>query len=65
MKLWKLILEESSEEDILPIGLGARDTLRFEANLPIYGNELSDEITHIEAGYGYFVKLDKGDLYRY
>ena len=62
VKLWKLILDESPEEDILPIGLGARDTLRFEANLPLYGNELSDEITPIEAGYGYFVKLDKDDF---
>ena len=62
VKLWKLILDESSEEEIIPIGLGARDTLRFEANLPLYGNELSDEITPIEAGYGYFVKLDKDDF---
>lgn len=62
VKLWKLILDESPEEDILSIGLGARDTLRFEANLPLYGNELSDEITPIEAGYGYFVKLDKDDF---
>ena len=62
VKLWKLILKESSEEDIIPIGLGARDTLRFEANLPLYGNELSDEITPKEAGYGYFVKLDKDDF---
>ena len=44
---------------VTPIGLGARDTLRFEANLPLYGNELSDTVTPIEAGYGFFVKTDK------
>jgi len=44
---------------VKPIGLGARDTLRFESNLPLYGNELSDTVTPIEAGYGFFVKTDK------
>lgn len=47
------------EDGALPIGLGARDTLRFEANLPLYGNELSDDWTPVEAGYGFFVKVDK------
>lgn len=47
------------EDGALPIGLGARDTLRFEANLPLYGNELSDHWTPIEAGFGFFVKVDK------
>lgn len=41
-----------------PIGLGARDTLRFEAGLPLYGHELSDEICPIDAGLGIFVKTD-------
>ncbi|NLB19726.1 MAG: glycine cleavage system aminomethyltransferase GcvT [Clostridium sp.] len=45
-----------------PIGLGARDTLRFEANLPLYGNELSDEWTPLEAGYGFFVKMNKKEF---
>lgn len=49
------------KEGASPIGLGARDTLRFEANLPLYGNELSDQWSPIEAGYGYFVKTDKVD----
>lgn len=43
----------------MPIGLGARDTLRFEARLPLYGNELGPDITPLEAGLGFFVKLDK------
>jgi len=45
-----------------PCGLGCRDTLRFEAGLPLYGDELSSEITPLEAGLGIFVKLDKGEF---
>ncbi len=44
---------------IKPCGLGCRDTLRFEAGLPLYGDELADDITPLEAGLGMFVKLDK------
>ncbi|PKL00772.1 MAG: glycine cleavage system protein T [Tenericutes bacterium HGW-Tenericutes-1] len=53
-------LYESGE--VLPCGLGARDTLRFEAALPLYGHEISDKITPIEAGFGMFVKFDKGNF---
>jgi len=49
-------------KEVLPCGLGARDTLRFEAALPLYGHEISDKITPIEAGFGMFVKFDKGDF---
>ena len=57
------LFEMIADAGVQPIGLGARDTLRFEANLPLYGQEYTDKITPLEAGYGYFVKLDKaGDF---
>ena len=54
--LWKRLMDSHCCE---PCGLGCRDTLRFEVGLPLYGNELTDEITPIEAGLSMFVKLDK------
>ncbi|KUK36966.1 MAG: aminomethyltransferase [Clostridia bacterium] len=57
-ELWEAILEAGKGE-VLPIGLGARDTLRFEAKMPLYGHELSREITPLEARLDRFVKLDK------
>lgn len=47
---------------VQPCGLGCRDTLRFEAGLPLYGDELGDDITPLEAGLGIFVKLDKDEF---
>lgn len=60
--IWDKILEAGRDKGVKPAGLGARDTLRFEANLPLYGNELTPEITPLEAGYGMFVKLNKADF---
>ncbi|SET61804.1 aminomethyltransferase [Salinibacillus kushneri] len=57
--LWKQILQAGEDEGIEPVGLGARDTLRFEANLALYGQELSKDITPIEAGLGFAVKTQK------
>lgn len=61
-QLWRKILETGKQEGVQPIGLGARDTLRFEARLPLYGNELSAEISPLEAGLGIFVKLNKDEF---
>jgi aminomethyltransferase len=47
---------------VKPCGLGCRDTLRFEVGLPLYGDELGDDISPIEAGLGIFVKLDKPEF---
>lgn len=57
--LWESIMNAGKEYNIMPAGLGCRDTLRFEVALPLYGNELSKDINPLEAGLGYFVKLNK------
>jgi aminomethyltransferase len=61
-KVWDAILLAGKPFGLLPTGLGCRDTLRFEASLPLYGNELSPEISPLEAGLGMFVKLEAGDF---
>lgn len=60
--LWDAIMTAGEPYGLLPAGLGCRDTLRFEACLPLYGHELSKDISPLEAGIGMFVKLDKGDF---
>ncbi len=60
--LWEEILKAGSTKGIMPAGLGCRDTLRFEAGLPLYGNEISKDISPLEAGFGFFVKLNKVDF---
>jgi aminomethyltransferase len=58
-KLWDALLEAGTPHGALPIGLGARDTLRLEAKLPLYGNDLDDTTSPLEAGLGWAVKLGK------
>lgn len=53
-RIWDVLLESG----VAPCGLGCRDTLRFEAGLPLYGHELSETITPLEAGLGMFAKVD-------
>ena len=58
-KLWNLLMEKGKEFEMIPCGLGARDTLRLEAAMPLYGHEMDDTVTPLETDLGFFVKLDK------
>jgi len=60
-KLWKAVFEAGKEFDIKPIGLGARDTLRLEMGFCLYGHDINDETTAIEAGLGWITKFVPGN----
>ncbi len=60
--LWDKLLEAGSSHGIRPCGLGARNTLRLEAAMALYGHEIDASITPLEAGLGWIAKLDKGDF---
>jgi aminomethyltransferase len=60
--VWDRILEAGKSVGIKPAGLGARDTLRTEVCYPLYGHELDENTTPIDAGVGFFVALDKGEF---
>jgi len=60
--IWNKTLADGTPFGIKPCGLGARDTLRTEVCYPLYGHELDEETTPIEAGLGFFVSLDKGEF---
>ncbi len=60
--VWQTILTVGQPYGVKPCGLGARDTLRTEVCYPLYGHELDENTTPIEAGVGFFVALDKGDF---
>jgi glycine cleavage system T protein (aminomethyltransferase) len=61
-RVWNEVLEAGKEFGILACGLGARNTLRLEAAMALYGHEISDTINVFEAGLGRYAKLDKGDF---
>ena len=62
LALWNELLDKGEKLGAAPIGLGARDTLRFEASFCLYGHELDEETSPLEAGLSWLVKLKKGDF---
>jgi aminomethyltransferase len=60
--MWDALLDAGAEFGIRPCGLGARNTLRLEAGMSLYGHEISEEINVFEAGLTRWLKLDKGDF---
>ena len=58
-KMWDALLEAGKDEGLIPCGLGARDTLRIEAAMPLYGHEMDDEISPLETGLKFAVKMGK------
>ena len=61
-KVWNTLIEAGKPEGLVPAGLGARNTLRLEAGYPLYGHELDEETTLLEANLGWIVKLEKGEF---
>jgi len=61
-RMWEALLTKGQPFGVKPCGLGARDTLRTEVCYPLYGHELDENTTPIEAGLGFFVSLDKGEF---
>lgn len=61
-RVWNEVMEAGKEFGILPCGLGARNTLRLESAMALYGHEISDEINVFEAGLDRYAKFDKGDF---
>jgi aminomethyltransferase len=62
VKMWNALLDAGAEFGIRPCGLGARNTLRLEAGMSLYGHEISEKIDVFEAGLDRWLKLDKGDF---
>ncbi|MEM9931420.1 MAG: glycine cleavage T C-terminal barrel domain-containing protein, partial [Bacteroidota bacterium] len=60
--VWNAVLEAGNSVNLIPCGLGARDTLRLEKGFCLYGNDINDETTPLEAGLGWITKLKAGDF---
>lgn len=61
-KLWDILLEAGKEEGLIPCGLGARDTLRMEAAMPLYGHEMDETVSPLETDLNFGVKMEKEDF---
>jgi aminomethyltransferase len=61
-RLFRALLDEGKADGAAPCGLGARDTLRLEAKMALYGNDIDDTVTALEADLGWIVKMSKGDF---
>ncbi|MDR1814614.1 MAG: glycine cleavage system aminomethyltransferase GcvT [Tannerella sp.] len=61
-RLWNLLIEAGKPFGLIPCGLGARDTLRLEAAMPLYGHEMDETISPLETGLGFGVKMNKDDF---
>ena len=61
-EMWEALIEAGKDEGLIPCGLGARDTLRMEAGMPLYGHEMNDEISPREAGLMFAIKMKKDDF---
>lgn len=62
MTVWSALMEAGERDGLIPVGLGARDTLRLEMKYCLYGQDINDETTPLEAGLGWTVKLDTSDF---
>ncbi|MBR6822793.1 MAG: glycine cleavage system aminomethyltransferase GcvT [Clostridia bacterium] len=62
VRLWNLLLETGKDDGLIPCGLGARDTLRLEAGMPLYGHEMDDTISPFDTNLGYGVRMDKAEF---
>lgn len=60
--IWDALMQAGQDNGLVPVGLGARDTLRLESRMPLYGQELGMDISPYEAGLGWAVNLGKGDF---
>ena len=61
-KMWESLIKAGEEFGLIPCGLGARDTLRLEAAMPLYGHEMDDTVDPLETGLGFAVKMSKDDF---